>query len=79
MKMGKRVQSFDTQRLLLSHFNGSAEAGKQWQEKMEFKLFVPTELDPKVPFAELIPGFHDAGRSMQATSRSNCRGLVMPS
>ncbi len=77
MKMWKRVQSFDTQRLLLSHFNGSAEAGKQWQEKMEW--FVPTKRDPKVPFAELIPGLHDAGRSMQATSRSNCRGLVMPS
>ena len=75
--MWKRVQNFDTQRLLLSHFEGTAEARKQWLEKMEF--FVPTELDPNATFGELIADFHDANRSMQAISRSNCRGLVMPS
>jgi hypothetical protein len=71
------VQSFDAQRFLLAHFEGSAEARKQWEEKLGW--FIPTELDPKTPFSELIAGFHDAGRSMQAISRSNCRGLVMPS
>jgi hypothetical protein len=36
-------------------------------------------LDPQAPFSDLIVGFHEAGRSMQAISRSNCRGLVVPS
>ncbi len=71
------MQNFDTQRLLLSHFEGTTEARKQWLEKMEY--FVPTEVDPYTTFGELIADFHDAGRSMQAISRSNCRGLVMPS
>ncbi len=33
--------------------------------------FVPTEIDQL--------GFHEAGRSMQAISRGNCRSLVVPS
>jgi hypothetical protein len=77
MKMWKMVQSFDTQRLLLSHFEGSAEARKQWQEQMEW--LIPTELDQKALFSDLIAGFHDASRSMQEISRNNCQGLVMQS
>ena len=75
--MWKRVQSFDVQRLLLANFEGSADARKTWLEKMEY--FVPTEIDPNAAFSDLIVGFHEAGRSMQAISRSNVRGLVVPS
>lgn len=43
------------------------------------EYFVPTEIDPNAAFSDLIVGFHEAGRSMQAISRSNVRGLVVPS
>jgi hypothetical protein len=75
--MWKRLQSFDVQHLLLAHFEGSAEARKNWLEKIEW--FIPTELDPKAQFSELIAGFHEVGRSMQAISCSDCRGLVVTS
>jgi hypothetical protein len=52
MKMWKQVQSFDTDRLLLSHFEGSAEARKQWQEKMGW--FVPTDLEPNAPLGSIM-------------------------
>ncbi len=60
-KMWKRVQRFDSQRLLLAHFEGTTEVRKQWLEKLEF--FVPTELDPNATFGGLIADFDDAGRS----------------
>jgi hypothetical protein len=76
-KLWKSVQTFDTQRLLLAHFEGSSEHRKLWLESMEF--FIPTELEPDATFGELVADFHNAGRSMKAVSRSNCRGLVLPS